>query len=272
MSEGDVVKATEGMPATVESIQADLCALGIEPGMVLLVHSSLSSLGWVCGGAVTVTLALEEALGPTGTLVMPTHSGDLSEPSNWKHPPVPEEWWPAIRQTMPAYDLHLTPSRGVGSIPECFRNQPGTRRSLHPCDSFAARGPHADRIVSGHGLGNGMGEESPLARIYDLDGWILLLGTDFQCASALHLAEYRATYAKKRFMKRGAPLEVDGMRKWVEYQDLDLDDSDFPSIGASFTENTRLVRSGKVANASSRLLPVKPLIDFAVKWMETNRL
>jgi aminoglycoside 3-N-acetyltransferase len=116
-----------------------------------------------------------------------------------------------------------------------------------------------------------MGESSPMARMYDLDGWILLLGSDFQCASALHLAEYRASYPKKRLMKRGAPLEVNGVREWVEYQDLDLDDSDFPSIGASFAEDSGVVRSGKVANAAARLLPQKPFIDYAVKWMEANR-
>ena len=129
------------MPATVQSIRDDLSALGITPGMVLLVHSSLSSLGWVCGGPVAVVMALEEALGPGGTLVMPTHSGDLSEPSHWKNPPVPENWWDIIRQTMPPYDASMTPTRGVGVIPECFRSQEGTLRSPHPSDSFGARGP-----------------------------------------------------------------------------------------------------------------------------------
>jgi aminoglycoside 3-N-acetyltransferase len=88
MSEEGAVRATKGMPATVQSIRDDLSALGVTQGMVLLVHSSLSSLGWVCGGPVAVVLALEAALGPEGTLVMPTHSSDLSEPSYWKAPPV----------------------------------------------------------------------------------------------------------------------------------------------------------------------------------------
>jgi aminoglycoside 3-N-acetyltransferase len=271
MTEHETVSATKGMPGTVESIRAGLTSLGVTPGMVLLVHSSLSSLGWVCGGAVTVVLALEEALGPHGTLVMPTHSGDLSEPSRWKHPPVPEAWWASIRQTMPAYNDRMTPTRGVGVIPECFRNQEGTIRSAHPSASFAARGKHANTIVAKHPLDYPMGDDSPLARIYDLDGWVLLLGATFECASSLHLAEHLASYPSKEYIKCGAPVEIDGRRTWVEYDDFEGYDQDFATIGASFAEETGLVISGRILNATAHLLPQRPLVDFAVRWIETNR-
>lgn len=271
MSEEDAVRATYGMPATVQSIRDDLAALGVAPGMVLLVHSSLSSLGWVCGGPVAVVMALEAALGPEGTLVMPAYSDDLSEPSYWKNPPVPETWWATIRQTMPPYDVRMTPTRGVGVIPECFRNQVGTRRSLHPSDSFVARGPRAETIVGEHTLDFPMGDGSPLARVYDLDGWVLLLGSHYQCASSLHLAEYRAKYPKKRQVKRGSTIVLEGKREWVEYQDFDWDDSDFTTIGTSFAEKTGLVRSSRVASGTAQLIPQRPFIDYAVGWMEKNR-
>ena len=122
MSEDKIVQKTE-VPATVKSLQADFRALGVEPGMVVLVHSSLSALGWVCGGAVAVIVALQEVLGSTGTLVMPAHSPDLTEPSKWESPPVPESWWPVIREHMPAYDPVLTPTRAMGIIAETFRKQ-----------------------------------------------------------------------------------------------------------------------------------------------------
>ena len=80
-------------PFTTNTLQRDFLNIGIQKGMNLLLHSSLSSIGWVCGGAVAVILALEKVLGPKGTLIMPTHSGDLSDPKNWKDPPVPKSWW-----------------------------------------------------------------------------------------------------------------------------------------------------------------------------------
>jgi aminoglycoside 3-N-acetyltransferase len=271
MKEDEVISATKGLPATVESIRDDLSALGVAPGMVLLVHSSLSSLGWTCGGPVAVVLALEDALGPKGTLVMPTYSDDLSEPSYWKNPPVPQAWWATIRQTMPAFDASMTPTRGVGVIPECFRKQEGTRRSLHPSDSFSARGPQAEMIVSNHTLDFPMGDGSPLSRIYDLSGSILLLGATFQCASSLHLAEYRAKFHGKKQVKRGTSGLLEGRRTWLEFIDFDWDDSDFSTIGARFAETTGLVRSGRVANSAAQLLPHRQFVDFAVEWMEKNR-
>ena len=97
MSESDTIQRTQGDPATVESLKADLSALGVVPGMTLLVHSSLSALGWGCGGPVAVILPLESVLGPRGTLVMPTHSGHLSDPADWENPPVPRACWDLIR-------------------------------------------------------------------------------------------------------------------------------------------------------------------------------
>lgn len=271
MTEEDAIKATKGMPATVQSIRDDLLSLGVSRGMVLLVHSSLSSLGWVCGGSVSVVRALEEALGPEGTLVMPSHTGDLSEPSRWKHPPVPETWWETIRKTMPAFDSDMTPSRGIGIISECFRSQPGTLRSNHPSDSFVARGPRAKEIVGEHSLEFSMGNHSPLARVYDLEGHVLLLGATFECCSSLHLAEFRANYPAKKKIERGAPITLNGKRSWVRYQDFDTDDSDFPLIGKNFGESTGLVRTGPIAHGVAQLMPQRALVDFAVEWMEANR-
>ena len=91
MSEADAVQRAKEGPVTASSLESDLRALDVKRGMMtLLVHSSLSSLGWVCGGPVAVILALEKVLEPSGTLVMPTHSGDLSDPSEWQNPPVPK--------------------------------------------------------------------------------------------------------------------------------------------------------------------------------------
>lgn len=268
MTEAEAVERTKGMPATVQSLADDLSALGVTPGMVLLVHSSLSSLGWVCGGAVAVVLALEKVLGPDGTLVMPAHSGDLSDPSKWRNPPVPEPWWEVIRRETPAYDVDMTPTRGVGAVPECFRKQKGTLRSAHPEVSFAARGPMAEELTRGDPLDFPSGDGSPLGRLYELDGWVLLLGTGSECVSSLHLAEYRARYLGRKVVRCGAPVAVDGERRWVEYDDVEGDDSVFPQIMAGFAEVKGNVRFGRVACGTSMLMSQRTLVDYAVGWLE----
>ena len=271
MSEADAIARTPGRPGTISSLAAEFRQLGITPGMVLIAHSSLSALGWVCGGAVAVILALEEALGPAGTLVMPAHSGDLSEPSEWQHPPVPESWWAIIREATPAYDPHLTPTRGMGVIPETFRKQPGVLRSGHPLLSFAAWGAHARTVTENHRLDFCQGEGSPLARIYDLDGRVLLLGVGHESNTSLHLAEYRADYPGKVAVKCGAPMCVNGGRRWIEFQDINEDSSDFEAIGADFARETGKIIAGKVAQAAALLMPQRALVDYAVNWMATNR-
>lgn len=270
MSEQDVVSAT-AHPATVSSLVRDLRALGVEEGITLFVHSSLSSLGWVAGGAQAVVLALEEVVGETGTLAMPAHSTALSEPSQWRNPPVPESWWETIRNETPAFDRDLTPSRGMGRIPELFRTSPGVVRSDHPQASVAARGPNAKLLTDGHALDSGVGEGSPMARLYDLDGWVLLLGVTHARNTSLHLCEYRATFPGKKTSLQGAPVLVDGRRSWVEFEDLDWDEDDFPQLGAAFEVATGEVRVRNVAQAESRLMRQRPLVDFGVEWMERYR-
>ena len=273
MPEGQVVQKTETL-ATVESLQLEFKELGIKKGMILLVHSSLSAMGWVCGGAVAVIIALQEVLGETGTLVMPTHSTDLSDPSRWENPSVPETWWQTIRETMPAYDPDITPTRSMGKIAETFRKQNGVLRSAHPQSSFCARGPQASSIVNNHVLAYGFGEHSPLARIYDLHGCVLLLGVGHSSNTSIHLAEYRADFPIKRVVCEGAPILQAGSRIWTTFEEINVDDSDFDHLGEDFlrSEAGKVVQHGKVGIANCQLMPQRTIVDFAVNWFEKNRV
>lgn len=267
MSEADAVGLAVA-PRTRESLARDLRALGVVPGMILLVHASLSSLGWVCGGPVAVVQALLDALTPDGTLVTPTHTGEYSEPSLWGNPPVPESWWPVIRATMPAFDPRVTPTRGMGAIAETFRVWPGALRSGHPHVSFAALGPHAARITADHTLNDSLGEGSPLARIYDLDGYVLLLGVGYDSNTSFHLAEYRAPGASRA--AQGAPILENGRRVWKTYADIELDTDAFPEIGAALDE-TGAPRVGRVGSARARLFAQRAAVDFAQARIAARR-
>lgn len=271
MPERDVVAATR-TPGTTASLVRDLRALGVTPGVTILVHSSLSNLGWVAGGAHAVVLALGDAVGAEGTVVVPTHSTGLTDPSEWEKPPVPESWWEVIRAETPAFDPRVTPTRGMGAIADTFRTQEGVLRSDHPHASFAARGSRAAYVTRNHRLEDALGEGSPLARLYELDAFVLLLGVRHDRNTSLHLCEYRAAFPSKKTMRQGAPMMVDGERKWVEYEDLDWDDSDLLALGDDFERETDEVAVGPAGAGEARLMRQRTLVDYGVAWMERNRV
>jgi aminoglycoside 3-N-acetyltransferase len=258
-------------PASRDSLCRDLRALGVEPGMALIVHSSMSRLGCVAGGAHAVVLALLDAVGGTGTLVMPAHSTQLTDPASWRNPPVPEDWWEAVRDTLPAFDPLLTPTRGMGAVVECFRHVPGARRSAHPHHSFAAWGRRAEEVVADHALEGGLGERSPLARVYDIGGWVLLLGVGNENNTSFHLAEYRSDYPGKALVTVGAPVMVDGERRWVLLQELALNSDDFGEIGRAFAAIPGMVRRGSVGSGEALLMPQRAAVDFATGWIREHR-
>lgn len=268
MSEHDAVDAVEE-PLTVSVLARDLRDLGVEAGDTLLVHASLSELGWVCVDPTTVVDALMEALTPDGTLVMPAHTGQYGNPAHWSNPPVPDDWLDVVREDRPPFRPAVTPTRSMGAIPECFRNYSGAVRSRHPETSFAAWGAEAEAVVEAHAYDSRLGDASPLARVYDLDGDVLMLGTDWQTNTSLHLAEYRAEFEKDRAWN-AAPVLEDGARVLVEYEDVAIDDEDFPEVGAAFEEAVGVTR-GEVGDAEATLVDQPSLVDFAVEWMTEHR-
>lgn len=267
MSELERIQSTPS-PRTRESIAKDLRAMGLTAGMTVLVHSSMSRLGWVCGGPVAIVQALMDVVTEEGTLVMPTHSADLTDPAGWQNPPVPESWWQEIRDTMPAFDPHLTPTRSMGRIVEVFRTVPGTVRSQHPHFSFAAWGKHKEQITCGHLLEEGLGEGSPLARLYELDGQVLLLGVGYGNNTCFHLAEHRAPGAVRTEIS--GPVIEEGRRVWKVMPDIEMDADRFPMIGVDF-EQAEPVQQGDVGSAPAKLFSLCRAVDFATSWLTAIR-
>jgi aminoglycoside 3-N-acetyltransferase len=267
-SVGEHVEVSERSIRTRDDLAGDLATLGVRPGDTLLVHSSLRRLGYVPGGAVAVVEALLAAVGPVGTLVVPTQTGDNSDPSGWSRPPVPPEWWPVIREHTPGFDPRVTPSQHMGAIPEVVRTWPGALRSSHPQTSFAALGPRAEEIVAVHDLDCQLGDRSPLGALGSLGARVLLLGAGFDSCTAFHLAEYQV--AGQPRIWHGAAVRTETGRAWVTFEDLDLDEDDFPEIGAALVEAGR-VSSGAVGDADAHLFALGEGVAFAARWMAANR-
>lgn len=268
-TEGSVINSTK-QPNTITSLKSDFMALGVKRGDIVIMHSSLSKIGWTVGGSVAVLKAIIEILTPEGTLVMPTFTGGNSEPSDWEHPPVPKTWWDTIRNEMPAFDPKITPTRGMGIIVETFRNWPGVLRTDHPISSFAAWGKHANYILDNHDLEADLGEETPLSRLYELNGSILLLGVSHENNTSLHLAEYRSEFPGKKHNNTGSAMMVNNQRKWVEWKELDLNPDDFEQLGADY-ESSIDYQLGKVGEANARLISLRSIVDFAIEWLPKNR-
>ncbi|HEU0131608.1 MAG TPA: AAC(3) family N-acetyltransferase [Mycobacteriales bacterium] len=272
MGEAEVVAGTaQGTPVTVRRLVADLRALGVPEGGVVLAHSRLSALGWVAGGPEAVVEALLAVLGPDGTLVVPAFSTGRTEPSLWRHPPVPEAWWPVIRAETPAFDPRTASTRQMGAVADCVLRWPGARRSAHPHLSFGAVGPLAERVLEPHPLPFGLGEESPLARLYELDAHVLLLGVGHVNNSSLHLAEARAEYPAKRVEQQGAAVLAGGRREWVTFPEWETDDSDFPDVGAAFEASGAGVRAGPAGEGTARLMRQRELVDFGAGEIARRR-
>ncbi len=159
----------DGATDTSARMAADLCALGIEQGDVLLVHSSFKSLGTVPGGIETAIRGLLESVGSEGTLLLPALSY-MQEPHH-------------------LHDARNTPSC-VGAIAEFFRLRQGTLRSLHPTHSLCGVGRHVEALFADHNRDHTpCGPHSPLRTMIDLGAKIVMLGCGLRPNTTMHAIE-----------------------------------------------------------------------------------
>lgn len=162
-------------PITKEEMINDLKKLGLGEGDLVLVHSSLSSIGYVEGGADTVIDALFETVGQKGTILMPAYpmKGSVLE----------------YVKTNPLFDAKNDPSQ-MGKITEVFRQRKEALRSLHPTHSVAAIGHHAEYLLKDHEKSQTpCGKHSPFLKLIELNGYIMHLGSDFGQTTSVHVIE-----------------------------------------------------------------------------------
>lgn len=160
------------MVITQEDLEKGLADLGVRRGARVMVHSSLSSFGRVEGGADAVIRALTSVVGSAGTILMPSFNHGA----------------PFTADAPGVFDPAETPTTN-GAIPDRFRRLPETHRSLNPTHAFAAWGAGAEDLVSRHHLGTTMGPGSPLHRLWQAGGDVLLLGVGFLANTFHHVVE-----------------------------------------------------------------------------------
>lgn len=226
------------MALTKDDIVRDLRALGVGPGMTIMVHSSLSALGRVEGGAETLIAALIEAVQPGGTVAMPAMSGGV-------------------------FDLETSASN-VGGVTEAFRHYPGVARSFHPTHSACALGPRAEYLLRDTlDQPTAVGSESPWGRLSRLsEGYVLLLGVDQDRNTLLHHPEelVRAPYLST--MQRRYRAE-DGSVRTKTIELFPGPHRDFIGLEPLLREG-KAMRIGKVGKAVARLMHAGTTVEIVL--------
>jgi aminoglycoside 3-N-acetyltransferase len=228
---------TDRQPTPVPDLIEQLLALGVTPGGVLLVHSAFSKIKPVDGGPLGLIDALRSALGPNGTLVMPSMSDDDEHP----------------------FDAVATPCVGMGVVAEIFRRIPGVLRSDSP-HAFAAIGPEAARVTADHPWDVPHGLDSPVGRVYELDGQVLLLGVGHDGNTTIHLAE---SLARVRYRSpKTLTLLEDGRPIRVSYEETDHCCARFALLDEWLTE-VGAQRHGLVGSGQARLARSRDIVATA---------
>lgn len=250
---------------TREDVLTGLGEINLPSGAVVIVHTSLSAFGHVEGGANTLLRALREQIGLQGTVVVPTFTSDLVKDPCQEAGADPSAEIAAQRAAVPLFrdDLPTT----LGALPSAVLADPQRIRSRHPWASVAAVGARARQITAKQSLAYALGKESPFARIYDLGGFILLLGVGHTRNTFLHHAESLLESHRRKI--RRFPYMVEGERVWLEVADVAGDrERYFPAVGGA-AEREGIVGRVRIGGAECRLMAVRPLIDFARLELES---
>jgi aminoglycoside 3-N-acetyltransferase len=253
---------------SVEQITSDLKDLGVPNGASLLVHASMRSIGKTENGAEGVIEAMLAAVGPEGTIMAPTFTLQFCDPAEWASPPETEAEIERIRSQAIHFERDTTPSDQprMGIFSEILRRHPDAVRSDHPTLSFAALGKAAALLTSSAPFHYPLGSDSPLARLHNTDGWVLLIGVGHEVNSSIHLAEVwaNAPYTHNRFARVKT-----GANAYTSMQGEPGCSDGFVNIELVLRQ-ARLMRRGYVGNAPCRLMRQRELVSMAIAMLKGN--
>jgi aminoglycoside 3-N-acetyltransferase len=261
------------MSHTRDSLATDLRRLGLKPGDVVMVHSSVRAVGPVTGGPDQIHLAIEDAVSPGGTVVMILSCGDGYDEVGRGHLSPQEET--ALLAFMPAFDpFTARAARDNGTLVEFFRTWPGTIPSAAVTTRLGARGARAGWLMEPAPLTFPFGKGSGFERLLQANAKILMLGADHDTVTLLHYAEQEADFPDKIVKRYRMPVLRDGARVWVDGAEFDSSkgahvnwpDRFFAQIVDAFIAKTA-PPTGRIGDAGSVLLDANALIGFAMPLM-----
>lgn len=273
-----------GLDATVPfrtrtGLRADLERLGLRPGDTVMAHAAVSRVGPLLNGPDALIGALLDATAAEtaggGTVLAYTdwdaRYDELLEPDGR----VPEAWRPHVPPFDPA---RSRAARDNGALPEFLRTWPGARRSGSPGASVAALGARADWITADHPLDYGYGEGSPLAKLVEVGGTVLMVGAPLDTMTLLHHAEHLARIPGKRVIRYEVPFARPGRDvDWRMVEEFDtsatvvagLDDDYFATVVSAFLAAGHGTE-GMVGAAPTVLVDAADITRFAVDWLEAT--
>lgn len=254
---------------TDHSLERRLDELGVERGGLLVVHASLSALGYVLHGAGAVLAALRRTIGPDGTLLVPTFTGERIDPSCWVDPALPPSIWTEVRDRMPAFDKERTLPRLMGELSLAVLLDPDAVRSDHPVCSWAALGPRADELVRNHDLLDPFGEGSPLGHAYREDAQVLLLGVDQRRNSAFLHAHVRSDVPQVRRNLGPFLAEVAGERQWVTPERFVHCTEGYSRLEDELV-SSGLLRTVRIGDSDCRLVQMRRFVDAVEHMIRTQ--
>lgn len=234
-----------------------------------MLHASMRAIGKLPGGPDQVHQAILSLIQPKGSLMM--YVGCEPEYEALGRNKLSAEEEQNLLLHCPAFDPQTARARrDYGILAEFFRSWPGAICSANPGARIAAAGAQAAWLTADHPLNYGYGPGSPLAKLYENHGKLLLLGSDLDQITLLHYAEHLAPIDAKRIKRFKVPLLEKGQRSWREIEEYDTSIGIkpwparfFAGIVEQFLKEKGL-QPKKVGGADSYLLEAKALVDFAL--------